>query len=302
MNFYDDQQHDHQLVQRARAGDHRSFNTLIEKYHAAAWAQAYGWVKNPTDTQDILQIAFLRSYQNLSQLTDPERFPSWLREIIVNVCKMHIRGHKSLINIDTQNEIQLGITVNNQAQITVETQETHAQLDQILDTLPNGQAILIRLFYFSGFSYRQIARFLDLPITTIESRLYKARQKLNQPHVRNILENLANTPIHILEKGRPPMDKVVVKLGDDLIPLCKTEIASENLIDQISALRKQLSTQQQLFLPPVRVRDWIELPKRAYQIHIEENIVFEGKLEETETADKITQQLAKSVEEHADQF
>lgn len=98
MNFYDDQEHDKLLVENAKSGDPASFNVLVEKYHAIAWALAYQWVKNRTDTQDILQIAYLQAYKNLTQLENKHKFFGWFRQIIVNVCKIHKRSHKHLLN------------------------------------------------------------------------------------------------------------------------------------------------------------------------------------------------------------
>jgi len=151
-------------------------------------------------------------------------------------------------------------------------------------------------------SGNRISGFLDIPITTIESRLHKARRQLHRPKVRKILENLLHTPIEILEKGRKRMPKVEVRLGTDLIPMCKTDSEAENLLDQISTLRNRFLKEKQLTIPPVRVRDNMAFPPRAFRIEIENEVVFRGELLEEEFADTIVEKLADSVQAQAEAF
>jgi len=302
MNFYDDQERDQILVEKAKSGDSTSFNVLVEKYHPIAWALAYQWVKNPTDTQDILQTAYLQAFQKLSQLKDTRKFFGWLRQIIVNVCKIYKRSQDHYLDIGNHTLDTPQLAIKNQVQALIETQETNHQLNQILDNLPNNQAFLIRLFYFGGYSYQQIASLLDLPITTIESRLYKARQNLNQPRVRTLLEELLQAPLHILDKGRFTMPKIEVVFGESFIQHFKNENSKDLILSQISNLRRTFAQENQLQIPPIRLKDDVELNENTFQIHIDEEVVYQCEEQQPNDPNIFSKSLEETILKYTHKF
>jgi RNA polymerase sigma factor (sigma-70 family) len=124
MNVYDDQHHDQKLVENALAGHQPSFDKLIRKYYTAAWAQAYQWTKYTTDTQDILQTAFLQAYQNLAQLKNPDKFSGWLRGIIINTRKMWQRSQKLHIEVN-EDKKTIPISTQGDSQAFLEAEESY---------------------------------------------------------------------------------------------------------------------------------------------------------------------------------
>src|SRR2546426_10904429 len=69
------------LVRRAQAGDRPAFEELIRAHARLVWASVYGWVRDPAWTEDLVQETFLRAWEAVRELKQPEAFRGWLLTI-----------------------------------------------------------------------------------------------------------------------------------------------------------------------------------------------------------------------------
>jgi RNA polymerase sigma factor (sigma-70 family) len=89
---------DGELVLLARDGDQLAFRLLVERHQPMVRARARQLCANPSDTDDVMQEAFLRAFIALDQLRDPDRFAAWLAGITANVCHgLRRRGAPELL-------------------------------------------------------------------------------------------------------------------------------------------------------------------------------------------------------------
>ena len=82
---------DTQLIQRVLDGDDTAFSALVRKYQKPVHALAWRKIGDFHIAEDITQDTFLKAYQNLSMLKEPQKFASWLYVIAANYCKMWLR-------------------------------------------------------------------------------------------------------------------------------------------------------------------------------------------------------------------
>ena len=84
----------HELVNQAKKSDQSAITQLYELTNQNAYFVAISMMKNEDDTFDVLQNAYIKAYNKLDTLENPEKFQSWLNQIVSNECKMALRKHK----------------------------------------------------------------------------------------------------------------------------------------------------------------------------------------------------------------
>ena len=176
-------QSDVKLVQKALAGDLNAFGQLVNKYQSAVYGLAFHLVGNFADAEDLTQEAFIKAFQNLSQLKDYAKFAYWLKQITANTCRRWLRQRQKEMShlgfpheIDEQSERGRIATPDE----LVESKERIQMVRQAMNTLSENNRIVLTLFYMDGLSYQDISEFLGLPVSTTKSRLHHARKKLKE--------------------------------------------------------------------------------------------------------------------------
>jgi RNA polymerase sigma-70 factor (ECF subfamily) len=174
---------DAELVKEVLEGNIASFGVLVRKYQGVVYGLAYHMVKNFADAEDLAQEAFLRAYLELPQLREPSKFAGWLRRITCNICNMWLRSQRipymSLDAATENGDADLASSWHeSDPAVEVERKELCDAVTKAINSLSEKNRLAVTLFYMDGLSYRQISKFLEVPVTTIESRLHKARKQL----------------------------------------------------------------------------------------------------------------------------
>lgn len=198
---------DEELVMRTIAGDIDAFNLLVQRYQHAAYGLAFHLVKNFADAQDLTQDAFIAAYQNLPTIKEPAKFASWLRGITANLCKMWLRKRREVVSLDeVQDNGKIGL-IGQQSVLTppeeIERQELRESVMRAVNSLSEKNRLVVTLYYIDGMSYREIANFLDVPVTTVEGRLHRAKKKLQKEMVNMIKEVFAEEKVEPEETELP---------------------------------------------------------------------------------------------------
>ena len=163
---------DDQLVEKTLQGDINAFGMLVNRYRGLVHGLTFHIVSNFQDAEDIAQEAFIKAYESLSTLKDKAKFGNWLRIITLNLCKMWLR--KSSLELPLPSEFDL---VKEDISSSDELQKS---VFSALSALPSKNQVVIALFYLDDLSYKEIGDFLDLPVSTVQSRLQRARQQLKE--------------------------------------------------------------------------------------------------------------------------
>ncbi|MDR2647901.1 MAG: sigma-70 family RNA polymerase sigma factor [Oscillospiraceae bacterium] len=172
------------LAAQAAAGDNGAFQTLYELSRNKAYFVALSIAKNETDAQDILQESYLRAYQNIATLKDPERFLSWMNQIVANQAKNYIARIRPMSLVDEDGNDPLDWQAETDVAYIpdegLDLKETKELVHQAVQELPVDQRLCVLLHYFSELDLSSIASALEVPEGTVKSRLSRARAKLRE--------------------------------------------------------------------------------------------------------------------------
>jgi len=171
------------LVRRAQAGDAEAFGRLVERYMRRAYYSALGLVGSREDALDLSQEAFARAFR-ARRTIDPDRpFYAWLYQILRRLCFNFLRDRKShwsklqVAGSWLAEEAMDRFSDMDPARV-LEREEARRRVAAGIEQLPAREREVLVLKEFEGLKYREIADLLGIPIGTVMSRLYSARQRL----------------------------------------------------------------------------------------------------------------------------
>lgn len=166
---------DEELIQRIRSGETEAYTLLVRRYQSLVFAVAYHSVGNSEDAQDVAQNVFIRAYTRLDQVHSA--LGPWLKQIAFNESLAWKKKHRRLeAPFDD-------VPVSSHAAST----EAKVLVAAALRAIDEPSRLTVILFYLHAYSLKEIAAFLDEPVTTIKSRLRNARAKLRK-EMNSILE------------------------------------------------------------------------------------------------------------------
>ena len=223
------------LIGRAQAGDLDAYGRIVQQCQNVAVGYAYSIVGDFHLAQDAVQEAFIEAYPILSRVYGPVAFLGWFRRIIFKHCDRLTRGKRDeLIPLEAIAAIPSG---TKDPADEIEEQETKSIVLAAVDALPEHQRQVTTLFYISGFSQKQIADFLEMPVTTVDNRLRASRKKLKATlRSERMITMLKDT----LGENAPSRDDSLV----NAVGICNAAQAGDlQRVQEILAIKPELATQ-----------------------------------------------------------
>lgn len=177
---------DQQLVARVQTGDSRAFDLLVLKYQHKIFSLIGRYVHDADEVQDVAQEAFIKAYRALPKFRGDSQFYTWLYRIAVNTAKNHLvsrsrRPPGSDVDAEDAEYYEGGAALRD-----IETPENAlfgAELKQVVEAaisdLPDDLRTAVTLREFDGLSYEDIADIMDCPVGTVRSRIFRAREAID---------------------------------------------------------------------------------------------------------------------------
>lgn len=175
------------LIKLSRSGDRNAFAELVSLYQEKIQRLAYRMLNNKVDTEDIVQETFIRVYLNLNRFDESQNFSTWIYRIGKNLCIDLLRKKKSVYSLDA--EFSNDEDANYYARLhsrestpehSVIEKETKTYILKVIDKLSEKYRSVIILYYLQGLSLLEISEKLNLPVTTVKSRLNRGREQLRK--------------------------------------------------------------------------------------------------------------------------
>jgi len=170
------------LVARAKDGDREAFGELVSRHTRAAFAIARAYFASEADAEDAVQDAFVKAFRALGQLRDGSRFAGWLARITVSTSVDILRSRSDKVSLaDFATSVPLFSRLGQQhlTPAALASRSERAEcLRAAVGRLPENQRVVIMLRYAAEMSYEAMARYLDVPVTTVETRLHRAKRAL----------------------------------------------------------------------------------------------------------------------------
>ena len=192
---------DTRLIQCVLEGDDAAFAELVKRYQQPVHALVWRKVGDFHVAEEITQDTFLKAYQKLTTLKEPQRFASWLYVIATNRCKAWLRRKRLWMqSLDATGGMQLekatysGYVISENERVTAESQREVVK--QLLAKLQESERTVMTLHYFGEMTCEEISKFLGVSVGAIKSRLSRARHRLKkeEPMIREALEHFQITP------------------------------------------------------------------------------------------------------------
>src|SRR5215212_3783709 len=153
-----------------------AFGELVIRFQDMAFACAFAVLGDAYLAQDTAQEAFVVAWQKLAQLREPAAFPGWFKRIVLTQCNRLTRC-KRLQFLPLEAGIDKS-TDDPGPHHFAETQELVTKVLQAIKALPDNERLVTTLFYVNGYTQADIGEFLEVPVSTVNKRLYSARQRL----------------------------------------------------------------------------------------------------------------------------
>jgi RNA polymerase sigma-70 factor (ECF subfamily) len=154
-------------------GDRGAFEALLVEYEKPVFNAAFRMLNNRDDARDVTQTVFLKVFENFAQFDPSRRFFSWIYRITLNE-SINWLGKENRLEPLLHETADEGKGPDEE----VESARVSAGVQAALMTIDTDYRTVVILKHFLGCSYVEISEVLEIPETTVKSRLYTARQQL----------------------------------------------------------------------------------------------------------------------------
>ncbi len=160
------------LVKKAQKGDDKAFLKLFQRFEEDIYRMAYVYVKNENDALDVVQEVAYRAFKNIETLKNPAYFKTWLTKIAITSALNILKKNKKVVQLKPEYEEYIGL----------EDQDTllSMTLHELLEKLNEEEKSLVTLRFYEGYSFKEIAEILEIPLGTAKTILYRALGKLRK--------------------------------------------------------------------------------------------------------------------------
>ncbi len=162
------------LILQYRAGNTAVVAVLVKRYHKIFCKKAFWITKDKETAKDIAQESWIIIMKKLHTLENLDRFKSWAFRIIYTKAIDAVKNR----NKESKNLASVGIIESDRPSSEEDHKLLQIALLKAIRQLPKEKQDIIRLFYAEEYSIQEISAFLEIPVGTVKSRLFKAREKL----------------------------------------------------------------------------------------------------------------------------
>jgi len=169
--------------------------------------------------EDAAQEAFLEAYRSLPSLSQPKAFPGWLRRIVLRRCsRLTRRKNLPTAPIEAAENVSSG---EPDPAIVAQKADMKDKVIAAIKALPDNERMVTTLFYINGYSQNDIARFLEVPVTTVKNRLHTSRKQLKERMIAMVSDTL-NSHRPGPEERRAIMDELLGRKARFDKHICET--------------------------------------------------------------------------------
>lgn len=161
-----------QYIARIAAKDKEAFAALYEQTHTAVYGFALSILKNRQEAEDVLHDTYLRIWQSAGSYTPEGKPLAWIFTITRNLARMCLREQSRIVTLPPEEWQGLFDDV------PAVDREDRLVLESLLGTLSDEERQIVMLHIVAGFKHREIAAFLQLPLSTVLSRYSRSLKKL----------------------------------------------------------------------------------------------------------------------------
>ncbi len=165
---------DKKLIDNYLSGDRDAFGEIVKRHKDYVYNLAYRLTNNPSDAEDLTQEIFIRLMDKLESFRGDAKFSTWLYRLATNQCLDWLRRSRP----ESSSIDLLELKSDDNVQAKVESKEQIDDIEKALTKLPADFRLAVTLRDIEGYSYSEIAEYLDVSIGTVKSRISRGRSLL----------------------------------------------------------------------------------------------------------------------------
>ncbi|RKU06860.1 hypothetical protein C6503_25210 [Candidatus Poribacteria bacterium] len=282
---------DVQLIRRILSGDDAAFTTLVGKYQKSVHALAWRKIGDFHIAEEITQDTFLQAYKKLSMLRNPNQFAGWLYVIATNLCN---RWHqkKKLPTQSLEGTPMTEIEKSSYKRYASERRETettehhHEIVKKLLQKLPESERTVVTLHYLGEMTIKEIGRFLGVSVNTINSRLRRAKKRLQEREELLIQEMLGSVqlPATLMEniaRQVANIKPIPTPVGKPLVPWAALGTAAVLIILGLGVGNQYLAHYQKPYSFEAEFEPTIEIVDAPIVLYIDAKLALQNQFGRT---------------------
>lgn len=162
------------LLERCMANEAKALKELYDLYKDRTLGLCRRYTKNREEAEDVYQDTFVRVFQNISQLNNPDHLEQWIKKIAINTAVNFYHKNKRHDHAEERN----GYHHQNEDHELIFSRFSDEMLIKIINELPDGYRMVFNLYELEGYSHREIGDLLNISEATSRSQLNRAKQML----------------------------------------------------------------------------------------------------------------------------
>ncbi len=165
---------DRELVRKYLDGERPAGDELVNRYHRSVYNVALRMLGNVQDAEDVTQTTFGNAFAALDSYDPKYRFFSWIYRMTFNESLNTLKRRRNVVSLDGSFDVP---AADGTSEGAAEAEDRVGRA--LLDLKPDDRAVVV-MRHFVSFSYEEISEVLEIPVRTVKSRLFTARERLRQ--------------------------------------------------------------------------------------------------------------------------
>lgn len=184
---------DEQLVEAAQNDNADAFGAIVKRWERKIFALCFGILQREDDARDAVQETFIAAFRHLKNFRGDAKVSSWLHRIAVNQCltkkrRAKVRGESSLENETGIEEVSAFASPHASPARQTEAKQKILLIRRAVQALPNELKEIVVMKEFEEMTFQEISETLEMPLSTVKSRLYTALKQLKMKLEKMSLE------------------------------------------------------------------------------------------------------------------
>ena len=167
---------DGSLVAETLTGRTEAFGTLVERYDRAVYNLALRTLRDPEEAKDATQEAFFKAFRSLRTFRPDAKFSTWILSIAYHACCDRLSRRKRY----TGDELPDRADPSPGPEAVALREDESRRLRAAIDALPDKYRAVVTLYHLQGRQYEEIAKVLELPMGTVKTHLFRAKELLRK--------------------------------------------------------------------------------------------------------------------------
>jgi len=189
---------DEELVEACQSGEASAFDILVARWEDRIRGAAFRFLGSEEEARDVAQEAFLKAYRALSSFKREARFSSWLYQIATNLCRDRLRRRRTRATVSLEALEETGpvmVETRPGAHERLLERDLARAVRRAIDALPEEQREVVILKEYQELTFLEIAHALDVPVSTVKTRLYRGLDQLRLRLEREGVRGAAPLPV-----------------------------------------------------------------------------------------------------------